>query len=120
MKEAKKMQENNYPVKLSDWIVFLGGISTRYISALVFVATAFIVAVFGIPEIYRATGISTLLTIVVAGILLIYFYALIRKVGGEEKKIRNLLKEIMKGEITDPNAVRIRWLELEEKDARGL
>lgn len=105
MKKPKKKEEK-YPIKISDWIVFLENESHLNIQIIFLFSTVTIAALIGIVQ-FNVGPIATIIAGITLYILFMYYFSSIKI---KSKPVQLLLDDIIEGKINNPKKIRKRWI----------
>lgn len=109
----KKSEE--YPIKLSDWIIYLEGLSSTNTSLLVFIGTVFIITIIGVAELYRIYSFPSLGTLAMIFTLTIFFFKVNKKFQSITLPYQKLSEKIMLGKITQTKRVLEEYKRIKEE-----
>jgi len=103
---TKKRQTVKYPIKISDWLLFLENETNYNFRIMVFIATAILVATIGLYSLPE----KSIWVFLAVPFILVAFYFLARKISRKSALIQKLIDDIIEGKITDPKKIREKWL----------
>ena len=106
MAKTKNKRTNPYPIKLSDWIVFLQNESNLNTNIVTFASTIVIICMIGLLQLPDKTQSTVVAVLLLLGFLFIVLHLLKKR----SKGVGELLDDIIEGEITDPKVVRDKWI----------
>ena len=112
----KQSRTKPYPIKLSDWIVFLQNESNLNVNIITFASTIVIISMIGLLQLPNKS-LSTFIGVI---ILLVFLYIVLFLLKKRSKGVGELLDDIIEGEITDPKVVRDKWINDLKKKKKGI
>ena len=105
MKKPKKKEEK-YPIKISDWIVFLENESHFNIQIIFLISTVTIAAIIGIVQ-FQEDSIAMIIGTIILYLVFIYYFSVIKI---KSRAVQELLDDIIEGKINNPKKIRERWI----------
>ena len=112
-------QNEHYDVSISDWITILQDKTSTSKDILIFMASTILATIVAVPQLIRdvmgsnmESWIMTLIIIIILYIVFVYYY---NKSLKEHKPYKELLNDILYGEITKME-IRKKYKEIEERE----
>ena len=114
-------EEKQYPITISDWIVYLGNTSSMSISLLIFLSSFVVIVIIGLMQWAisgKWTGGLLALTIVIILIIYLLFLYVIRFSRKITRKLENLSEKIVRGEITNSKEILDEYKRIKQGDKK--
>jgi hypothetical protein len=113
-------KNKRHPITLSDWIVFLEGLSSRNVNVMLAINSTFLVVIFGFLEVSRAYNYPLIYTLPTFLLILGLLYAFNLGIIFYYRPFVNLSKKIMTGKITEPEKVLEEYKRLEDRNYKKI